>query len=75
MAKGIKQHILNHPEGWAVKGEANSKATKVSRTQAQAIINGGEYRQKPEVEFQISWRGRKDPGWQQLRLRPVPSQE
>nr|WP_314717144.1 DUF2188 domain-containing protein [uncultured Fretibacterium sp.] len=42
MAKGKNQHVVKHPDGWApdgwaVKGEGNSRATKVTRTQAQAI--------------------------------------
>ena len=35
MAKGKNQHVVKHPDGWAVKGAGNSKATKVTRTQAQ----------------------------------------
>lgn len=37
MAKGKNQHVVKHPEGWAVKGEGNSKATKVTNTQKEAI--------------------------------------
>ncbi|MDO9567048.1 MAG: DUF2188 domain-containing protein [Candidatus Desulfaltia sp.] len=37
MAKGKNQHVVKHPEGWAVKGAGNSKATKVTRTQVDAI--------------------------------------
>jgi len=37
MAKGKNQHVVTHPNGWAVKGEGNSKATKVTHTQAEAI--------------------------------------
>ena len=37
MGKGKNQHVVKHPEGWAVKGAGSSKATKVTRTQAQAI--------------------------------------
>lgn len=37
MAKGKNQHVVKHPEGWAVKGEGNKKATKVTTTQAEAI--------------------------------------
>lgn len=37
MAKGKNQHVVKHPDGWAVKGAGNSRATKVTRTQAQAI--------------------------------------
>ena len=36
MAKGKNQHVVKHPDGWAVKGAGNSKATKVTCTQAQA---------------------------------------
>ena len=37
MAKGKNQHVVKHPDGWAVRGEGNSRATTVTRTQAQAI--------------------------------------
>lgn len=31
------QHVVPHPDGWAVKGEDNSKATKITDTQQEAI--------------------------------------
>lgn len=34
---GKNQHVVPHPEGWAVKGEGNLKATKITSTQQQAI--------------------------------------
>jgi hypothetical protein len=37
MAKGKNQHIVKHSEGWAVKGAGNSKATRVTNTQKEAI--------------------------------------
>ena len=37
MARGKNQHVVKHQDGWAVKGEGNTKATKVTRTQAEAI--------------------------------------
>ena len=37
MSKGKNQHVVKHADGWAVKGAGNSKATKVTPTQAQAI--------------------------------------
>jgi len=37
MGKGKNQHVVPHKDGWAVKGEGNSKATKVVDTQAEAI--------------------------------------
>lgn len=37
MSKGKNQHVVKHPDGWAVKGAGNLKATKVTRTQQEAI--------------------------------------
>lgn len=37
MTKGKNQHVVPHQEGWAVKGAGNSKATKVTQTQKEAI--------------------------------------
>lgn len=37
MARGKNQHVVTHQKGWAVKGAGNSKATKVTRTQREAI--------------------------------------
>ncbi|TRX01383.1 DUF2188 domain-containing protein [Flavobacterium gawalongense] len=34
---GKNQHVVPHPEGWAIKGEGNLKATKITSTQQQAI--------------------------------------
>lgn len=35
--KGKNQHVVKHSEGWAVKGAGNEKATKVTKTQQEAI--------------------------------------
>lgn len=37
MSKGKNQHVVKHPDGWAVKGAGNSKATRVTKTQQEAI--------------------------------------
>lgn len=37
MKKGTNQHVTKHPGGWQVKGAGNSKATKVTTTQQEAI--------------------------------------
>lgn len=34
---GKNQHVVTHPDGWAVKGEGNERATSVHSTQAEAI--------------------------------------
>lgn len=31
------QHIVKHPEGWAVKGEGNHRYTVICDTQAEAV--------------------------------------
>lgn len=36
MSKGKNQHVTKHPDGWQVIGAGNSKATAVTKTQAQA---------------------------------------
>ena len=33
---GKDQHVTTHPNGWQVKGEGNTKATVVSKTQAES---------------------------------------
>lgn len=38
--KGKNQHVVKHQDGWAVKGAGNAKATKVAKTQAEAIKAG-----------------------------------
>ncbi len=35
--KGKNQHVVKHGKDWAVKGAGNSKATKVTKTQKEAI--------------------------------------
>ena len=37
MSKGKNQHVVKHPDGWAVKGAGNSKPTKITTTQQEAI--------------------------------------
>lgn len=31
------QHVVKHPDGWAVRGEDNVKVTKIADTQYEAI--------------------------------------
>lgn len=34
---GKNQHVVTHPNGWAVQGEGNERATSIHSTQAEAI--------------------------------------
>jgi uncharacterized protein YdaT len=37
MPTGKNQHVVPHQDGWGVKGEGNSKASSVHKTQNAAI--------------------------------------
>ena len=56
---GKNQHIVKHPEGWAVKGEGNTKATFVTKRQEQAIDRGREIARNQESELLIHGRDGK----------------
>lgn len=47
------QHVVPHPDGWAVKGAGNSKATKVTDTQSEAIEVAKEIAQNQDSELLI----------------------
>ena len=53
---GKNQHVVEHSNGWAVKGEGNSKATVVTKTQEQAIDKGRVIAQNQEAELLIHGR-------------------
>lgn len=38
MSRGKNQHVVPHPKGWAVKGEGNSKNTKITKLQKDAEL-------------------------------------
>jgi hypothetical protein len=50
---GKNQHIVKHPEGWAVKGAGNEKATVVTDTQAEAIKIGRKIAINQQAELVI----------------------
>ena len=47
------QHIVKHPEGWAVKGVGNSKATIITETKKEAIAAGKEIAKNQQSELII----------------------
>ncbi|AXG73557.1 DUF2188 domain-containing protein [Flavobacterium arcticum] len=47
------QHVVPHQDGWAVKGEGNSKATKVTKTQTEAIESARKIAKNQESELFI----------------------
>lgn len=54
--KGKPQHIVPHDGGWAVQGEGNSKPTRVTTTQQEAINFGREIAQNQQSELVIHGR-------------------
>jgi hypothetical protein len=48
---GKNQHVVPHPDGWAVRGAGNSRVSSVHSTQAQAAeaARGAAQRQHSEV--------------------------
>lgn len=47
------QHVVPHPQGWAVKGAGNERATSVHPTQAAAIAAGRDLAQSQRSELLI----------------------
>ncbi len=50
---GKNQHVVPHKDGFAVKGAGNSKVTKVTSTQKEAIEYGREIAKNQESELII----------------------
>ncbi|MCG7645074.1 DUF2188 domain-containing protein [Alteromonas sp. Cnat3-28] len=59
MSKGKNQHVVKHPDGWAVKGAGNSKATKVTNTQQEAIVRAEEIAKNQQSDTKIHGRDGK----------------
>jgi hypothetical protein len=53
MAKGKNQHVVPHPDGWAVKAAGASRATKVVDTQREAIDIARQIAQNQQSEMLI----------------------
>ena len=59
MPRGKDQHVVKHPDGWAVKGEGNQKPSSVLPTQAQAIEVAREIAKNQRSEVVIHGRNGK----------------
>lgn len=53
MAKGKNQHVVPHPDGWAVKSAGAERATKVVPTQRGAINIARQIAQNQQSETLI----------------------
>ncbi|MCG8328561.1 MAG: DUF2188 domain-containing protein [Chitinophagales bacterium] len=54
--KKTTQHVVRHPEGWALKRGGSSRATKVFPTQGAAIEYGRDVSRNQGAEFFIHGR-------------------
>lgn len=50
------QHVVPHPEGWAVKGAGGERATSVHSTQAEAIASAKSIAQNQGSELFVHGR-------------------
>ena len=53
---GKNQHVVTHPDGWAVKGEGNERATSIHSTQTEAIEAAREIARNQQSELLIHGR-------------------
>ena len=50
------QHVVPHPDGWAIRGEGNSRVTKTFARQSDAIDRGREIARNQGSELLIHGR-------------------
>lgn len=53
MAKNKNQHVLPHEKGWAVKGEGNSRNTRVTDSKEEAVKYAREIARNKKTELVI----------------------
>lgn len=75
MTKGKNQHVVPHPKGWAVKGEGNSKATKVTKTQEKAIEIAGNIARNQKSDTKIHGKTGKIRGGNSYGNDPHPPKD
>lgn len=56
---GKDQFVIPHEKGWAVKGAGNKKATKIHKTQKEAIKHAKKIAKNQESEVVIKGRNNK----------------
>lgn len=69
------QHVVPHPEGWAVRGAGNSKATSVHPTQKEAIVAARQIAQNRRSELLIHARDGRIRGRDSSGNDPMPPRD
>lgn len=70
--QGKNQHVVKHPDGWAVKSAGNSKATKVTSTQKEAIAAAEDIARNQQSDTKIQGRDGKIRGGNSYGNDPHP---
>ena len=72
MSRGKNQHVVKHLDGWAVKGAGNSKATKVTSTQKEAITLAEDIARNQQSDTKVHGRNGKIGAGNSYRNDPHP---
>lgn len=56
---GKNQHVVKHPEGWAVRGEGNKRVSAVTKTQKDAIAKAKQIAVTQQSELLVHGRNGK----------------
>lgn len=75
MSKGKNQHVVPHADGWAVKGEGNSKPTKITKTQKEAIEIAENIARNQESDTKIHGQDGKIRGGNSYGNDPCPPKD
>lgn len=75
MSRGKNQHVVRHPDGWAVKGAGNSKATKVTSTQKEAIAVAEEIARNQKSDTKVHGRNGKIRAGNSYGNDPFPARD
>ena len=59
MPQRKNQHVVLHEDGWAVKGDGNKRATKVTRTQKEATKHAEKIARNQQSDTKIHGRDGK----------------
>lgn len=75
MARGKNQHVVKHDDGWAVRGEGNSRVTKITRTQSEAIDKAEEIARNQQSDTKIHGRDGRIRGGNSYGNDPCPPKD
>lgn len=75
MARGKNQHVVKHDGGWAVRGEGNSKVTKITQTQSEAIDKAEEIARNQQSDTKIHGRDGRIRGGNSYGNDPCPPKD